>query len=88
MFDMYERCELEMEKNVFKKVDLNFFFRKVESSYLLKEDVLKRIDERWGLLRRDDVKLKILIGWFDSEKWSVDVEEISLDENDEWLRCV
>lgn len=81
--DMYERRELEMEKNAFKKADLNSFPRKVESSHSSKEDVSKRIDERRGLPRRDDVKPKIPTGRFDSEKRSADAEEISSDENDE-----
>lgn len=78
-----------MEKNGFKKIDLNVFVRNVESSYVLNlvDECMRRFDDRWGVLRWDEVKLKLLMGWFENEKWS-EIEEISFDENEDVVRYV
>lgn len=86
--DMYERREQEMEKNAFKKSDLNAFSRNVEDSHSSNpnDEGSKKIDERRGLPRRDEAKPKMPSGRFENDKRGGDAEEISSDENDDVAR--
>ena len=88
--DMYERREQEMEKNGFKKTDLNAFPRNIEGSHSSNsnEESSKRNDERRGLPRRDEAKPKMPTGRFENEKRNGNADEISSDENDDGARHV
>lgn len=87
--EMYERREQEMEKNGFKKTDLNAFARNVESSHVSNsvDECTRRPDDRRGAPRRDEVKPKLPTGRFENEKRS-ETEEISSDENEDAARHV
>ena len=86
--DMYERREQEMEKNAFKKSDLNAFSRNVEDSHSSNpnDEGSKKIDERRGVPRRDEAKPKMPSGRIENDKRDGDAEEISSDENDDGAR--
>lgn len=87
--DMYERREMEIEKNAFKKTEFNSFPRKVEDSHFSNEDVSRRVEERRNMPRRDDVPTKVLSGRFENDKRSGgDTEEVSSDENDDRPRRI
>ena len=86
--DMYERREMEIEKNAFKKTEFNSFPRKAEGSHFSNEDVPRRVEERRNMPRRDDVQTKLPSGRFENDKRSCDTEETSWDENDDRPRRV